>query len=300
MTGGDLAAAFGALCVASAPLLKAVGLILAAVALHHHGRRQCFDFRRFHSFLVWTGLGALVGGHLAQELLYHPSEIVDRVNGHFYWNQPLALLRVWDGWRPIGGLCGATLGALLWHSFEFKSTTWLRLSMHVEIEGHWFVRRSRPEPVLAFADAVASAFPLAWGFRELALALTHDRLGVGAPASALLAVRTLDSMASTSAAVFRYDLALIDLVAVIFLSAIFALWSRSNPRTGYRLVYWLLGYAIVRFAIEFLKRVHGPEAEPRYWHLTPAQWGCAVLCTFGAILGYSISRSPRAASSTAC
>ncbi len=280
-----------------APLLKGLGLISVAVVLHVQARRCRFEFRNFQSFLLWIAIGGLLGGHFAHELLYARTQIFEVLDGHWYWSDPLALLRVWRGWRSIGGFWGVTLAALLWHSFEFKSTLWLKISNEFEIEGHWFVRRARPEPVLEFGDAVVSAFPLGWAFRELALGLTHERLGMRAAPDGLAATLAPGLLAADGSQAFRYDLGLIESLITLLLGAAFIVWLTCKPKTGNRVVFWILSYSIARFAIEFLQRTRGPT--PQYLMLTPAQWGCAALIVFAVGLAHFIERSrPCAARST--
>ena len=45
-----------------------------------------------------------------------------------------------------------------------------------------------------------------------------------------------------------------------------------------------LCYAPVRFAMDFLRIHESDNADPRYGHLTPAQWACVALFAFGLVM----------------
>lgn len=173
-------------------LLTALGLVAAALVARHRARRFGLELRKLHSLMRWIVIGGLVGGHVIDALYYRFDQVAEVAEWHVIWRQPVELLRVWHGWRSVGGLFGAVSAALLWKRYRFESTVVARLTGVFELEGYWFVRRSERVPLLALADVVLSVFPLAWALHRVGSALAFNPSKIGlldlAITTALLAV----------------------------------------------------------------------------------------------------------------
>jgi prolipoprotein diacylglyceryltransferase len=156
-------------------LLTALGLVAAALVARHRALRFGLELRNLHSLMRWIVLGGLVGGHLVDALYYRFDQVADVVQWHVIWRQPLELLRLWHGWRSVGGLFGSLAAALLWKRYRFESTVVARLTGVFELEGYWFVKRTERVPLLALADVVLSVFPLAWALHRVGSALALER-----------------------------------------------------------------------------------------------------------------------------
>jgi phosphatidylglycerol:prolipoprotein diacylglycerol transferase len=88
----------------------------------------------------------------------------------------------------------------------------------------------------------------------------------------------------------RYDLGLLELMFTAVIAAAFALTWRKRLATGTYVVAACLAYAPVRFMMDFL-RVEGVQgADPRYSGLTPAQWACTALFSFGIVMAFYMRR----------
>ena len=85
--------------------LVALGVYLGAYLAVRQGRRLGFDEKALVSFMVWVGVGGFVGGHVFDTLFYFPARVME---------DPLSLLRVWEGLSSFGGFLGAAVGAILW------------------------------------------------------------------------------------------------------------------------------------------------------------------------------------------
>jgi prolipoprotein diacylglyceryltransferase len=272
-------------------ILTAAGLVVALVVAHRRARRLGIDGQLLNSFIVWLVVGALIGGHVVDLLCYRPDEIADFSQGAVYWHKPWELLFVWDGWRSVGGFFGAFLGVIIWRTHILQVTDWLRFSRHTKVEGYWFVRRERAEPILPLADVALSVFPVAWLLNRAGSALIHDHPGRRAAGGSLFAVAFPDSTVSISTgfsvvqgSVPRYDLGLLELgVTLALVVVVVPLWGRPL-RAGTYVCLAGLTYPPARFALDFLRRRTGPALDPVYGSLTPAQWGFALLTALSALL----------------
>jgi phosphatidylglycerol:prolipoprotein diacylglycerol transferase len=196
-------------------------------------------------------VGGFVGGHVLDSIFYHPETVV---------KEPLSLVKIWAGQSSFGGFTGAFLGLIYW-KYKFKAST------------------------LVYADLVASAFPLSWVFGRTGCSLAHDHPGM--LSDAWFAVRYPEGA--------RFDLGLYEMVMTIPLAVTFLFLMKKPRPPGFFLGIMCIAYAPSRFALDFL-RVHendwqGHEADPRYWGLTPAQWGCLLLLAAGVWLAYHAART---------
>jgi prolipoprotein diacylglyceryltransferase len=213
-------------------------------------------------------MGVLVGGHLIDALYYRFDQVVEVVQWHVIWREPLELVRVWHGWRSVGGLFGGLAAALMWKRYRFESTVVLRWRGWFEVEGYWFVRRTERVPLLALADVVLSVFPLAWALHRVGSAFENDR-----PDSGLL------------------DL----LITTLLLAVVVVLW-KGRFRAGFYVCLAGLTYAPARVALDLLseRARHAPGSA---WSLTLTQGGFALatLLSLGLLIRLRWpSLSPRA------
>lgn len=247
----------------SAPfLLTALGLVAAALVARHRAVRFGLELRNLDSLMRWIVLGALVGGHLVDALYYRFDQVAELVQWHVVWRQPLELLRLWHGWRSVGGLFGALAAALLWKRYRFESTVVARLTGIFELEGYWFVRRTERVPLLALADVVLSVFPLAWALHRVGSALALD----------------------------RSEISLLDLLITTALLAVVALLWKGRFRAGTYICLAGLTYAPARFAIEFLGD-GARNASDLVGNLTLTQWGFAGATLLSLVLLVRLRRT---------
>lgn len=236
-------------------LLTALGLVAAALVARHRARRFGLELCNLHSLMRWIVIGGLVGGHLIDALYYRFDQVAEVVQWHVIWRQPLELLRIWHGWRSVGGLFGALAAALLWKRYRFESTVVARLTGVFELEGYWFVRRREQVPLLALADILLSVFPLAWALHRVGSVLAPERSDVG----------------------------FLDLVLTTALLAVVAMLWKGRFRAGTYICLAGLTYAPARVALGFISR--GPaRAADLAGSLTLTQWGFAVAALLSLVL----------------
>ncbi|HET7540162.1 MAG TPA: prolipoprotein diacylglyceryl transferase family protein [Polyangiaceae bacterium] len=225
--------------------LVATGVYVGAVLATRLAKRLGFHERAMTSFMVWVAVAGFLSAHMLDVIFYYPGQVLE---------DPLSLLRLWEGLSSFGGFSGAIIGGFLW-KWRYKAD------------------------ILPYSDVVASAFPVGWVFGRTGCSIAHDHPGLAS--DAWFAVQYPDGG--------RFDLGLYEMLLTIPLALAF-LWLRKKPRPwGFYLGAMMIAYAPVRFALDFL-RVAEPIAErgglvaavdPRYAGLTPAQWACFGLLLLG-------------------
>ena len=275
-------------------LLVATGVVIGTALATSRARKRGFDLDLLNSFITWMLVVGFIGGHVLDEIFYHPDEIVQ---------DPLSLIKIWAGLSSFGGFTGALIGIVLWKYFDY---------LPLGTPGGWgFVRNPAPRPIMPFADLILSVFPVAWIFGRSGCSSVHDHPGDVAGANGFLAVEFPSFNPNVSGAVGavhnfgpirlvegrlihghfpRYDLGLLELMFTILLSALIALTWRKRVPTGTYIVVTSLAYAPVRFAMDFLRIRGGEGADPRYASLTPAQWECVALFAFGLYMLRAVVR----------
>lgn len=227
-------------------MLVALGVYLGTYLALRHGRRAGLSEAKLTSFIVWVVACGFVGAHVFDVIFYYPGRVLE---------DPLSLLRLWDGLSSFGGFAGAIIGLLLWK------------------------RRYRAR-VLPYADVVCSSFPAAWVFGRMGCSIAHDHPGIRS--ELWLAVQYPGGG--------RFDLGLLEMLLTIPIAVAFLLLRREPRPWGFYAATLCIAYAPMRFALDFL-RIAGPAGhaelgavDPRYGPFTPAQWACLALLAFGVAL----------------
>jgi phosphatidylglycerol:prolipoprotein diacylglycerol transferase len=134
-------------------------------------------------------------------------------------------------------------------------------------------------PVLRFADAAAYAFPFGWLLARLGCAAVHDHLGRSS--RAWIAVRFASGL----------DLGLLEALLTLALLVIAEAARRAGrDRPGAIAGVIAMGYALIRFPLDFLRAEELSGGDPRYGGLTAAQWGCLPLFGLG-LVGMALAAS---------
>lgn len=149
------------------------------------------------------------------------------------------ILKLNAGFSSFGGFMGAVSGLFIWCKWK-------------------------KQDVMPYADSLAFGLATGWMFGRLGCFTAHDH--PGRHTDFFLAVRYPDGP--------RHDLGLDEALWAAFMSGWFAWLRRKRRPLGLYVTLLTLCYAPVRFCFDFLRIDSGPEFDPRYYGLTPAQWCC--------------------------
>jgi phosphatidylglycerol:prolipoprotein diacylglycerol transferase len=164
------------------------------------------------------------------------------------------ILNPLSGFSSFGGFAGALIGLFIW------------------------CRRHR-QPIMPYADSLAFGLATGWMFGRLGCFTAHDH--PGRHTTFFLAVHYPDGP--------RHDLGLDEALWAAGIALAFAILRRKKRPLGTYVTLLTLAYAPVRFALDFLRATDVPEPDPRYYGLTPAQWGCVgVLCAGAALAAWTL------------
>lgn len=270
-------------------LLVATGVILGTWLATRRARQRGLDLDKLNSFITWMLVAGFLGGHMLDQIFYHPHELIKR---------PWSLFMLWEGLSSFGGFIGALIGIVLWKYFEAVPVGRIPFFGFIIPK---YRRRERVLPILPFADLILSVFPVAWIFGRSGCSVVHDHPGAMAPPGHLLALaceipcrrpEKIETIAKTANGnlelmwghASQFDLGTLEMMFTVILAGMLALtWGRKLT-TGSYVAATALCYAPVRFGMDFLRVANVDQADPRYGGLTPAQWSCVALFVFGLLV----------------
>ncbi|MFA6486641.1 MAG: prolipoprotein diacylglyceryl transferase family protein [Candidatus Magasanikbacteria bacterium] len=188
---------------------------------------------------VWGIIGGFIGGRFGHIVFYEFP---------YYWSRPEEILKFWHGGASsLGGFLGAVIAIAIFAR----------------------VRGLRLRDLWPYLDIVSLGLWLGWGIGRVGCFFIHDH--PGRLSDFWLAVNFPNGA--------RHDLGLYESLVSLVIFAVFGLLFKKIVRRGWGQVglYSLLAYSVIRFFLDFLRARDVPLSDPRYWFLTPAQWGMAVI-----------------------
>ncbi|MEK7481631.1 MAG: prolipoprotein diacylglyceryl transferase [Patescibacteria group bacterium] len=226
-------------------LLVALGLVAGIIAARWFAKKQKLNPDTVSNLVIWATIGGFIGARLGHIFLY---------NFPYYRAHPVEMLFVWQGGlSSFGGFIGAFVVLGLWF-WKHRKQAW------------------------QYAEVLAFSFPLAWGIGRLGCFLTHMHPGV--------CTNSFLGMNEPSDVCARFDLGLLEsiqnfLIFVFFVGLLKL--KKPFPRGMFAALLAVL-YAVPRFFFDFLRIYEGPQADARYFGLTPAQYGSIVVAAVGVWL----------------
>ena len=194
---------------------------------------------------MWATIGGFIGARLGHVFLY------DWV---YYRAHLIESLYIWEGGlSSYGGFIGA-----------------------LAVLGVWFWKHRKQ--ALPYADALAFAFPLAWGMGRIGCFLIHDHPGV--------CTDFFLGMNEPKDVCARFDLGLVESIQNLLIFVFFVVLFKRKKHLphGMFTAFLALLYTVPRFFFDFLRIYEGPLADARYFGLTPAQYGSIVVAAVGVYL----------------
>ncbi len=223
-------------------VLVAIGILLGTHLADRRSVKMGLDPNVTARMVIWVVLGGFIGAHLVESLFYSPRQT---------WQDPIRLLKIWQGISSFGGFLGAIVGAL------------------------WFIKRERMGVERwHYLDAITWAFPFAWFFGRCGCSVAHDHKGIAS--DFFLAVKFPPSMGGT-----RLDLGIIEALLTLLWIASSLLLGRKSRAPGYISGVLATVYAPIRFGLDFLR-----TDDRRYMGLTPGQYAAIGLFLFGLWIIY--------------
>lgn len=248
-------------------LLVGGGFVAGSFLAQRIAARRGLDPWAFWEILVWLVPGTVIFGHLG-DVFYRPG---------YYAEHPLRIFAVWDGLASYSGFFGCALLAVL------------------------FFRRRRMPP-LECCDVLVIGVALGWAIGRIGCFFVHDHVGrrlaevppwLGAGIGWLAVDFPAGTAAAGAGAAARFDLGLLDSVLAAIVTVVLLWLARRPRRPGVLLGTGVALYGTVRFALDFLRNVDLPGAEPRLLGLTPGQYASVVAVALGlAAIGLGRDRPP--------
>lgn len=232
-------------------LLVASGLVAGLLVARWFAKRQKLNPDIASNLVIWAAIGGFIGARIGHVLLY---------DWPYYSAHLVEIFYIWQGgFSSYGGFIGA-----------------------LAVLGVWFWKHKKQAG--QYAEVLAFAFPLAWGIGRIGCFLIHDHPGV--------CTNFLLGMEEPRGICARHDLGLYESIQNLLIFVLFLFIARYAKKFppfirggsgGYVALLSIL-YAVPRFFFDFLRVWEGPQADARYFGLTPAQYGSIVMAAVGVYL----------------
>lgn len=169
-------------------------------------------------FLAWAVLGTILGGRLGYVLFYRPAH---------YAANPLEIVQIWEGGMAFhGGLIGVIVAMVLF-------------------------ARHRGIGILAIADIVAAAAPIGLFFGRIANFVNAELYGRATELPWGIVFPNSDGLPRHPSQLYE---AFLEGAVLFVVLAILARRSEIRRRPGTISGYFLIGYGLARFLVEFVRQ----------------------------------------------
>jgi len=241
---------FGPFNIHAFGVMAALAVLLGARATRLRAAALGLDVHVVDRLMPWLVVAVFAGAHLVSVFAYFPSRVFD---------EPLLLLRFWDGLSSFGGILGGLIA--VWLFFR-------RLG----------IRRKHYMQALLFGAVVSMLVG------RLGCAVAHDHPGKVTTSPLVVQgwptpnspERTLGFYADGPR---RHDLGLYEFLFLIPLTVALYALRNVQPFEHFHVVLVLLTYTPVRFCLDFLR-----VSERHYFGLTPGQHFAAAFFLVGIFL----------------
>ena len=230
-------------------IIVAAGVLIGAEVQRRYALRFGMDEDDIRGLTLWLIAAGFVGAHVFDAVVYEHERLAD---------DPLLILKIWDGISSYGGFIGGTLGYAI------------------------FVWWKRLVPRIA-ADVSLVGLLVAFSIGRIGCTIVHDHIGrattssfgVDYPRAEIVARRLISEFPDSGSVIRAHNVAMYELVYLALVCAIIIPLAFSKRRypAGLLAVFGGLFYAPVRFFLEYWRL---NASDPRYMGLTFAQWSSLV------------------------
>jgi phosphatidylglycerol:prolipoprotein diacylglycerol transferase len=239
---------FGFLPIQPFGILVGIGLVVGYYSARRRARRLGLDPEDISDSIIWVaGLGFIVA-HLVSVVFYFPERILQ---------DPLILVKIWNGLSSFGGFLGGVLGGVI-----------------------YFKRRGLS--IVRHADALIYGLLPGWIFGRMGCSVVHDHPGKVTTFFLGVVCRKGDICPSpywTPGGPARHDLGFYELLYTLVLTTVLFFTRNTYPFYGFHSLLVLVLYAPVRFGFDFLR-----AEDKTYGGLTPGQYFSIVLFVWASLM----------------
>lgn len=228
----------------------ACGIGLSLYLLYKRAKKLSLNAEFMLDQAFYTIIFGLLGARLFHVFIYEPA---------FYFESPIRILQIWHGgMSSYGGFFGALIGFLLYaKKKKLAKKFWLK-----------------------HGDAVAHVSVIGWIIARVGCFMIHDHMGK--PCDCFLAIQTPDGP--------RLEMAFLEILALLPLLVWFFISRNKKKPEGWYLSVLAMYYGVTRFTLDFFRATDIPEADVRYFGLTPAQYFSIVLVVLGVYFWSKIKK----------
>lgn len=243
-------------------ILVALGMILGAKTAQWKAERDGLDPEVVNRFLGWVVVAVFVGGHLGHALMYDLDKTLE---------DPLYLLKVWDGLSSFGGFAASVVLGLIFFRRE---------DIKIRDENKRRLKDGEPRlqrvNVWAWGDVLLFGLTVGWMLGRLGCFSAHDHPGTATD----FYLGVYGICPDQPITVACHDMGLYEAILSGAMALLF-LWLDRKPRyPGFFLGLFIAIYGPARFLMDFLRTAE-VDVTNRLLGLTPAQYGSLILAAIG-------------------
>lgn len=226
-------------------LFIALGFLVALVLSLREAKKRGIDKSIITDSFTWLLFGAIIGSRLG-----YIFQDVD-----YYFSNPIEIIKIWEGGMTFhGGLFGLLIAGILF--FRIKK---LGSSMFYKT-----------------ADLFVLSVPLGMAIGRIGCSLINDHQGSGT---------MLPWGITWPNGIIRHPVAPYLIIAnLLIFFILIILKSKNRFKPGSLFFTWLILYSVFRFFLDFTRSTGTILSDPRYWHLTLAQWLSIIIIAIISII----------------
>lgn len=222
-------------------ILVATGVFIGTTITEKRAGRLQLDLRVLNEVIGYLLLFGFAGAHLYSAIFYFPERILEN---------PLYLVKFWDGISSFGGFLGGTFGT-------------------------FYALRKNKASFWHYGDVIIVAFVVAWIFGRLGCTVAFDH--PGSETDFVLAMPYPGSDKVTPGV--RHNLGLYEAFWALAVSIFYYIRRNSSHFSGWYIATTAIMYMPFRFALDFMR-----AEDRRYFGLTAGQFAAIVLMGAGIAL----------------